>query len=207
MNTVSIQGEPRTEVGTKFARRMRKQDLVPCVLYSAGKEATLFTLPTKALKPLIYTPDFKLAEIEVDGKVQKAVVKDLQFHPVTDKLLHADFQALVPGTPIIIEVPIKLEGLAAGVRGGGKLLAKLRKLKIKATPENMVSEVVVDVTDLEVGKSVRVRDVDLPNVQIMNSSGIPLASVEITRALRSAAAQEDGEGEVEAETDAAPTEE
>lgn len=187
MKSLAIEGTARELGGKKLAKKVRREGLVPCVMYG-GKEPLHFSATTASLRPLIYTADFHTVNISLGGQNYNAILKSLQTHPVTDAVMHVDFQELIEDRPVFAEIPIRLVGLASGVKAGGKLITKLRKLKIKAFPKNLVSEVKVDVTKLEVGKSVRVQDVQIEGVQFMNAGPIPIASVEITRALRSAAA-------------------
>jgi large subunit ribosomal protein L25 len=188
MQTVAIEGTLRTEFGKKAAKAMRKEDLVPCVAY-APNQIIHFTAPTPAFKSLIYTPDFKVAELNINGETYRAILKDSQFHPVDDRLLHLDFLLLVPNHPLTTTIPVRTRGVAPGVKMGGKLLQVSRNLKIKTTPEYLVDHVVVDISALELGKSVRVRDVEAnEGVTIMSSPSIPLVTIEIPRALRSAQA-------------------
>lgn len=187
MKTITVEGQLRKEVGKKATKAIRSAHGVPCVLYGSDQNVH-FSAGQKAVKPLIYTPDFQKAAIQVEGKTYTAIVKDLQFHPVTDELLHLDFQELVEGRKVLVELPVRLVGLAKGVRAGGKLLQKMRTVKVKTLPKYLVSEIVVNVDDLELGRSVRVRDIDLGGVEFVTPEATPIASVEITRALRSAAA-------------------
>lgn len=187
MEGIVVEGQIRTDVGKKSTKAVRNEEMVPCVLYGNG-ENIHFQAPITAFKKLIYTPYFNAADLRIDGKSYRAFIKDSQFHPVTDKLLHLDFQMLIPGQPVITDLPITLHGLAVGVKAGGKLLQKVRKVRVKALPEKLLSEIKVDVSHLEVGKSVRVRDIVSDGLQVMMSPAVPLASVEITRALRAAAA-------------------
>lgn len=186
MQTVAIEGTPREAFGKKASKSFRKQGLVPCVAYS-GDTTIHFTAPSTAFKNLIYTPDFKVAEITVDGQMYRAILKDAQYHPVTDVVLHLDFLLLVDGRSLITQVPVRTEGVAPGVKLGGKLTQVTRRVKIKTTPENLVDHMSVNISHLDLGKSVRVRDLKaVDGVEVMTSPGIPLASVEIPRALRSA---------------------
>lgn len=204
MQSVKVSGEVRENLGKKFSKAVRREGLVPAVLYGAG-DPVHFTIKALDVRSLIYTPDFKLAELTVGGKTFKAIVKDCQFHPVTDALRHIDFLALQDGHPIKVQVPVVFEGTSPGVRGGGKLQVAVRRIKIKTTPENLVDKLVLDISELELGSAIRVRDIQ-PNegVEIMNPGGQPVASVEVPRALRSAAtaeakaAEEGGEGAEEA---------
>ncbi|HMQ61687.1 MAG TPA: 50S ribosomal protein L25 [Flavilitoribacter sp.] len=185
---VAIKGEPRADLGKKGAKAVRTEGKIPCVLY--GHDVVVhFSVNPPDIKNLVYTSDFNLAEVEVDGKKFKCYLKDKQFHPLTDAILHLDFLTLSEGQKIKVEVPVRFSGQAKGVKVGGKLQQSLRTVKIKTTPEHLIDEVIVDVSHLELGQSIRVRDIKaIDGVEIMNSPGIPLATIEIPRALRSAAA-------------------
>lgn len=186
MQTITIEGKVRADLGKKATKALRVEGQVPCVIYG-GDEVIHFSAPSSAFKPIIYTADFKLVEINAGGKTITTILKDTDFHPVKDNLLHADFLQLVPNKPLIADIPIKIVGISPGVKLGGKLMQLVRKLKVKTTPEALVDSVTVDVTTLELGKSTRVREiVPIDGVQIMNAPGIPVAVVEIPRALRSA---------------------
>ncbi len=197
MQTVAIEGKLRSEFGKKASKATRREGLVPCVAY--GKDKVIhFSAKPKAFKSLIYTPDFKVAELNIEGETHRAIIKDSQFHPVTDELLHLDFLLLIEGQSIVTQIPVRTTGVAPGVKLGGKLMQPTRRLKIKTTPENLVDHLTVDISDLDLGKSVRVRDVKaIDGIQIMTSPGIPLVAVEIPRALRSAQTAADKEGSAE----------
>jgi large subunit ribosomal protein L25 len=199
MKTVAVAGKIRSAVGKKAAKAVRNNGEIPCVLYGGGKEIH-FSTTLKEVKDLIYSPDFKLAEINLDGQSYKGILKETQFHPVTDEIVHVDFLQLVEGRKIKVEIPIKFTGTSAGLKSGGKLLQNVRRVKIKTTPEHLVDELTLDISSLGLGQSIRVRDIAThKGIEILNSPGIPLATVEIPRALRSAtAAAEEGEEEVEA---------
>ena len=190
MKTIAISGEARQDLGKKSNKALRREDKVPCVMYG-GEENIHFATTAKSLRPLFKSPQFIVAEIDINGTVHRGFVKDYQEHPVKDNILHVDFQELVAEKPVVTSVPVKLEGLAAGVKGGGKLILKQRRLKVRATPDHLVSEIKVNVTDLELNKSIRVSDIELEGAEIINSPSIPVASVEITRALRAAQSAED----------------
>ena len=138
MKSIEIKGSLRTETGKKATRELRKDNGIPCVLYGTQKDengnqvATHFTVPTEGLRNLVYTPHIYVVDLNIDGKVVNAIMKDIQFHPVTDKILHVDFYQIDESKPIVMEVPVKLEGLAEGVKAGGKLALQIRKLKVKA---------------------------------------------------------------------------
>lgn len=190
MEIVAVKGQVRDELGKKATKAVRNSALVPCVIYG-GKEPVHFATDGREVKDLVYTNGFKLAQIEVGGVVYDCIVKDTQFHPVSEKLLHVDFLQLVKGAKLKVEVPVKFRGVSPGVKAGGKLLQNLRRVKIKTTIENLVDVLVLDISKLELGQSIRVRDIDPENgVEIMNAPSIPVATIEIPRALRSAAAAE-----------------
>lgn len=204
METIAIEGNVRSDIGKKATKALRKQDAIPCELYG-GEENIHFSADRKAVKDIIYTPNFYVAELNIAGKTHKAIVKDIQFHPVTDAILHIDFQELVPGTVIKTEIPVRAVGVAAGVKNGGKLLINVRKLIVKSTPENLKDKIEIDVTPLKLGQSFKVRDIADTGMQIINAPGIPIAAVEIPRSLRSAGslAADEEEEEVEEGAEAA----
>ena len=205
MQSVQVSGEVRENLGKKSSKATRREGLVPAVLYGAG-DPVHFTIKALDVRSLVYTPEFKLAELAVGGKTFKAIVKDYQFHPVTDELRHIDFLALQDGHPIKVQVPVVFEGTSPGVRSGGKLQVAVRRVKIKTTPENLVDKLVLDISNLELGAAIRVRDIkEIEGVEIMNPAGQPIASVEVPRALRSAATAEAKAAEAAAK--AAPAEE
>jgi large subunit ribosomal protein L25 len=187
MNVVAVQGQERGTLGKKASKSDRRSEIIPCVLYG-GDQPVHFTTTEKEVKNLIYTGDFKLAELEIGGKKVKSIVKEVQFHPVTDKIMHIDFLRLIDGTPIKVELPVRFRGTSPGVRIGGKLIQNLRKVKVKTLPKDLVDQVLIDISSLELGQSIRVRDIDAnEGVEIMNAPGIPVATIEIPRAMRSAA--------------------
>jgi len=187
MKAIAIEGTVRNSSGKKAAKGIRREGLVPCVIYG-GEKNVHFSAIAGDISPLINTPDFNRVSITVDGKSYSTIIKSFQSHPVTDAIMHVDFQELIEGHPIFTQIPVRLKGLAVGVKNGGKLMLKMRYLKVKALPENLVSEINVDVSHLEVGKSVRVKSVNIEGIEVVNSAATPIASVDITRALRSAAA-------------------
>lgn len=190
MQTVVIEGTSRPGLGKKASADARRAGLVPCVIYGASTNVQ-FTAPLLAFRSLIYTPEFKLAEIQVDGKTYRTIVKEVQYHPLSDTINHIDFMELVDGRTIRADVPVRVVGSSVGVKKGGKLAQTVRKVKIKTTPEMLVDAVEVDITHLDLGKSVRVRDIVIQDgVEIMNAPSLPLASIEIPRALRSQQAEE-----------------
>ena len=186
MEIIAIQGHRKQDSGKQEAKKIRRDGLVPAVMYkSGGGEATQFSIDPKLCRHLVYTSQFKLAEIEVNGDKRRCIVKAIQFHPVTDDVVHIDFLELVPGVAFKATVPLRFEGQAKGVKAGGKFLPKMRKVNILTTPENVVDEVIADISGMDMGDTIRVRDIQLPQgVQITNNSAIPIATIEVPRALR-----------------------
>ncbi|MFM9909322.1 MAG: 50S ribosomal protein L25 [Chitinophagaceae bacterium] len=185
MKTITIEGQLRTETGKKAARQFRSQGLVPGVIYGGAKEVN-FTAPLLAFKTLVYTPDFQFAAINVDGKSYRCIIKDIQFNKVSDQLAHVDFMELVDDKKVIATIPLKFTGVSIGVKEGGKLITKMKSLKIKSLPKHLKENIEVDITNLELHGNIRVQDVKEkePNYEILNSPRIPIASVVTTRLLK-----------------------
>ena len=193
MNTVAVNGTLRTETGKKATKVVRRSGQVPGVIYG-GEENVHFSAETLDFRDLVYTPNFNLADITIDGKVYQCILKSASFHPVTDDLEHLDFLLLVPGRTVKVDLPVRFRGASPGVKAGGKIVQKLRKVTVKTTPEALVDALYTDISELELGHSTRVRDIELPDgMQLMNPAPIPVATIEIPRALKSAAAQKDAE--------------
>ena len=194
MKSIEIKGSLRTETGKKATRELRKINSVPCVLYGINKDengnqvATHFTVTNDGLRNLVYTPHIYVVDLNIDGKVVTAIMKDIQFHPVTDKILHVDFLQIDEGNPIIMEVPVKLEGLAEGVKAGGKLALQVRKLKVKALYNMIPEKLIVDVTSLGLGKTIKVGELSYEGLQILNAKEAVVCAVKLTRAARGAQA-------------------
>ena len=183
MKTITIEGQLRSEYGKKATRQIRSEGQVPCVIYG-GAETVSFSAPASAFKNLVYTPDFQLAEIKIGSKVYRSVVKDLQFDVVTDELAHIDFLELVEDKLISVTLPIKITGVSEGVKAGGKLVVKIKALKIKTLPKYLRENIEVNIDNLELNGNIRVQDVTAENIEILNSPRIPIASVVMTRQLR-----------------------
>lgn len=189
MQEVKLTGTLREDIGTKSAKATRKEGLIPCVLYGGKNGNIHFTLHPNDVKHIVFTREFKTASIDIDGKEYRCIVKDLQFHPVTDAIHHIDFLALHEGVKIKTQIPLRCVGTAPGTKEGGKMIQKIRAVDIKTTPQHLVDELTVSVADLAIGVTKRIRDIDVPeNIQILNAPNIPVASIEIPRILKSAAA-------------------
>ncbi|HQW70550.1 MAG: 50S ribosomal protein L25 [Saprospiraceae bacterium] len=190
MNSMTIKGTPRTDVGKKATKAVRASAGIPCVLYGS-KEVIHFQTTESELRHLVFTGDFKVAELDIEGKKVRSILKAIQFHPVKDNIVHVDFLELVAGQAVKLEIPLKPRGSSPGVKLGGKLIQSVRKVKVKTTPEKMVDELFVDISGLELGQSLRIKDIiAVDGIDIQQNASIPVVSIEIPRALRSAAAKE-----------------
>ena len=183
MKTITIEGQLRTATGKSATRRLRSQDLVPGVIYGGAQEVN-FTASAKAFKPLVYTPDFQLAKVVVDGREYTCILKDIQFDKVSDRLNHVDLMELVEDKKVSATIPLKFTGNSVGVKAGGKLVIKIKSLKVKTYPRNLRENIEVDITNLDLNGNIRVEDVKLEDYEILNSPRIPIASVTMTRQLK-----------------------
>ncbi len=183
MKTITIEGQLRTEHGKGATRLLRSQELVPGVIYGGAQEIN-FSAPAKAFKALVYTPSFQLANVTVDGTTYRCILKDLQFGKVSDELIHVDLLELVEDKKVIAQIPLRFTGVASGVKAGGRLVPKMKTLKVKTFPKHLREQIEVAVDALEIGENLRVQDVKDENFEVMNSPRIPIVSVVTTRALR-----------------------
>ncbi|MES2429623.1 MAG: 50S ribosomal protein L25 [Bacteroidota bacterium] len=183
MKTITIEGQIRTEFGKAATRQLRSEEKVPAVIYGGATEIN-FSAPATAFKNIVYTPDFLVVEAKVDGKSYRCVLKDLQFDKVSDTLIHVDFLELVEDKKVTVTLPLKFTGTPAGVKAGGKLVTKIKSLKVKLLPKYLRENIEMDLTALELNGNVRVSDVIAENMEIMNSPRIPIASVTMTRQLK-----------------------
>lgn len=194
MEVIKVKGEIRTDLGKKATKALRREGLVPCNLY--GKSTSLhFSADPGDFKALIYTPDFKKAEIELDGETHRCILKKVDFHPVTDEILHIDFLKLVEDRKVRVQIPVHLHGTAPGVTDGGRLVQTLRKVEIKTTPKFLINELFVDVSKMTMGDTVRVKDIDESDTfEIVNHPSIPIASIQVPRTIKTVAEMlEEGE--------------
>lgn len=193
MKTFQIKGTARQEIGKKANKALRAGDLVPCVIYG-GDKVVHFQAHENEFRKLVYTPKVYQTEIDVDGTVYKAFMQALQFHPVTDKLLHIDFLEIRENVPVKLQIPVRLDGYAKGIQQGGRLKANLRTLKAKGFSKDFPDEIVIDVTELNLSESIRVGDVQVPGIEILNAKSVPVATVVVTRAARAAMADTSAAG-------------
>src|SRR5690554_4347904 len=185
MKSIAISGSSRKNVGKRDAKELRYQGLVPAVLYG-GEKQVHFSVSAADLRPAIYTADAHFIDLDIDGKKYKAIIQDSQFHPLTDQIRHIDFLELDDNKEVAMLVPIKLTGTSPGVKMGGKLVQKLRRLKVRALPTNLPQYIDVSIEPLEVGKSVRVEEINIPDARILNNGDDTIVSVVMSRALRQA---------------------
>jgi large subunit ribosomal protein L25 len=183
MKTITIEGQLRTGFGKTATRHLRSQDMVPGVIYG-GEQEISFYAPASAFKSLVYTPSFQFAEVSVEGKTYRTIMKDLQFNKVNDKLTHVDLLELVEDKKVVADIPLKFVGTSKGVKDGGKLITKMKSLKIKTYPKYLREQIEVSIDNLELNGNIRVEDVKLDNYEILNSPRIPIASVVLTRQLK-----------------------
>lgn len=183
MKTITIEGHLRTESGKKAARQIRSQENVPAVIYGGATEVNFYA-SAKAFKPLVYTSEFLIAEVSVGGKKYRCILKDLQFDKVSDLLLHVDLLELVDDKKVVATLPLKLVGSSVGVKAGGKLVSKVKAVKVKALPKDLREFIELDISKLELNANLRIEDINVPNMEIMNSPRIPVASVVMTRQLK-----------------------
>jgi large subunit ribosomal protein L25 len=188
-------------VGKKDAKKLRYQGDVPCVLYG-GKDQVHFSMTEKDFKKIIFTPDVYILKISIDGKEHTAILQDIQYHPVNDRILHADFLEVIPGKPVIIGIPIKIEGKAPGILKGGRLVKKLRKLTVKALTEDLPDNILIDISKLDIGDSIKVRDIKHPNLEFLDIKGGEIIGVKTARgAAAEDEEEEEGEGGEETATE------
>ena len=207
MKSITIQGTKRENVGKKSTKALRDAELVPCVVYG-GNEPLNFSTEEKSFKNLVYTPEAHTVSIEVDGQTIPAVLQDIQFHPITDRILHVDFYQLSEDKPVIMEVPVRITGRAKGVVAGGVLRQSFRKLKVKAIPANLPDEIVVDVTPLRIGNKLYVAALKNEAYTFMHPDNAVVAAVKMSRnAMKGGAAAMEDEEEVTEGAAEATTEE
>ena len=201
MKEINVSGQKRSDLGKKASKLLRKEGLVPCNLYGEKKgengapEAFSFAAPMSELRKIVYTPHIYVIKLIIDGEEHTAVLKELQFHPVTDALLHVDFYELNDQKPITIGIPVKLCGLAQGVRDGGRMNLSIRKIAVTAPYQQIPEHLDIDVTALKLGKSIKVGELSFEGLEIATGKDVVVCSIKSTRNSRSAATAEDAEAE------------
>ena len=193
MLEISVSGQSRTDLGKKASKLLRKEGLIPCNVYGIEKGenglpvAKSFVVPFSEIRKVVYTPNVYVVNINIDGVEKKAVIKELQFHPVSDALLHVDFLEITAEKPVTVGIPVKLVGHAAGVRNGGRLALAVRQLKVTASYLNIPEILEIDVTPLEIGKSIKVGELHFEGLEFATSKEVVVCSVQMTRQARAAA--------------------
>ena len=193
MKTVVIKGQKRETLGKKESKKLRAQEIVPAVLYG-GEEVIHFSVPFKELRSLVYTPNVYLIDLDIDGEIYTAIMQDIQWHPVEEQVLHVDFFKIDIDKAIKVEVPVAVLGHAKGIQQGGKLQINLRRLKVKALAKNLPDAINVDVTELELGQSIKVSEIEAGDVELLDPKSIVVVAVNVTRL---AIIEEEVEEEVE----------
>lgn len=181
MKTFELKGASRSAVGKKEVKALRASGVIPCVIYGAGENKN-FQVKVEDVRKLIYSPEIFVVNLDIDGKVCKAIMKELQFHPVTDKVLHIDFLQVTEDKEVVMNVPVKLQGLAEGVRLGGKLSQEMRSLKVKGLYTNIPEFLPVNVEKLGLGKTIQVRELSYDNLTVLSGQVNVVAAVKATRA-------------------------
>ena len=193
MKEINVTGQKRTDLGKKASKTLRKEGLIPCNLYgekrgeNGAPEALSFAVPFAELRKIIYTPHVYVINLIIDGESHTAIMKELQFHPVTDALLHIDFLEVNENKPVTIGIPVKLVGLAQGVRDGGRMNLSIRKIDVTAPYTVIPEHLDIDVTALKIGKSIKVGDLHFEGLELATSKDVIVCSVKMTRAAMSAA--------------------
>jgi large subunit ribosomal protein L25 len=199
MKTIEIIGYKREDLGKQKAKKIRNEGYVPCVMYGQ-KDHVHFSVPMILFKELVYTPEVYLVDVNIEGDVYQCVLQDIQFHPVSEMILHADFLKMEEDKPVKVNIPVRFEGTSPGVVKGGRLMPKLRYVKIKALPKDLPDFIVVNISKMDMGKSFKVRDLKAADFEILNSPQVSIATVETPRAMRGlgTAAEEEAEETAEA---------
>ena len=193
MKTVSLSGSLRGNVGKKDAKKARRKGLVPCVLYG-GKEQIPFVLEEKAFKPILFTPDAYIINLNINEKTHQAILQDVQYHPVTDSLLHADFYEITPGKPVKVAIPLRFVGTSDGVLRGGRLVRKFNKLLVKGLTEHIPEFIEIDITPLDIGDSIKIENLKVPDIEFLEPKRSMVVTVRTSRVMTTSA-DEEAEGE------------
>lgn len=185
MKTVELQGTLRKSTGKKDAKNLRRSENVPCVLYGSGENKYFFA-PNNSFREIVYTPNVYLIALNIEGAKSKAIIQDIQFNPVTDEISHIDFLEVKDDKKITVALPLRITGNSVGVREGGKLSVDKKKIKVKGFTKDLPELIEIDITSLGLGKTIRIGDLSVANVEFIESKGIPVVSVKATRASREA---------------------
>lgn len=193
MKNFELKGSLRSVLGKKEANKLRSEGNVPCVLYGT-EEPIHFFVDAKAVSKMVCTPDVFIANIDIDGKMYSAYMQDIQYHPVSDEPIHIDFLRVYDDKPIKVELPLKINGFAKGIRKGGKLQVEIRRLQVMGLAKDLPEVININVDDLDIGQSLRISDINIEGLTILNNKSIPVVRIAITRAARAAASNEEAKG-------------
>ncbi|HLG02153.1 MAG TPA: 50S ribosomal protein L25 [Bacteroidia bacterium] len=182
MKSVAMSGSLRANVGKKDASELRRKGMVPCVLYG-GTEQVMFAVDERAFKGLVYTSEANSVDLDVDGKKHKAILKEIQLHPVTDRIIHADFLEVLSGKDVTVQLPVKFEGSPEGVRAGGRLVRKMRKLEVSGPIDTMPEHITINVESMKIGDSVRVEDMKREGLTFLDKPNTTIVAVKVTRVI------------------------
>jgi len=180
MKTVALTGELRADLGTKHSRAMRNEGKVPCVLYGGGDHIHFYVY-SPDFKALVYTPNTYKVQLTIDGKKYMAILHDMQFHPVNEAILHADFLAVDEKKPVTVSIPVLIEGNSPGVRAGGKLIQKIQRLKVKGLISNIPDSINVNIDQLDLGQSIKVKNIEASNIELLDNKDNAIVTVKMTR--------------------------
>lgn len=192
MKTVSLSGSPRENVGKKDAKKQRREGKIPCVIYG-GEKQLHFSVEELSFDRLIFTPNVYIIDLDIDGKKHKAILQDVQYHPVTDKVLHADFMEVTDDKPIIIGTPVHLTGTSVGVMRGGKMIHKMHRVTVKGFIADIPDFIDVDITDLDIGGSTKIRDLELDKLETLDPPNGVIVRVKMARVVEEETEDEEGE--------------
>ena len=185
MQVIELNGSLRTNLGKAATKQLRAEEMVPCVLY--GTEGNVhFSAHQNEFKNLVYSPNVYQVNLNIDGKTYTAIQQDIQYHPVGDEIIHVDFLSITPDKAITMEIPVALNGLAEGVKAGGKLQLELRKLRVKALPKNLPDTLDIKIDNLGLGKAIQVKELSYENIEILNAKNAVVVAVKLTRAAKAA---------------------
>ena len=197
MKIVEIIGYKRANLGKTESKRLRGESFVPCVVYG-GKEQIHFSAPMILFRDVVYTPEARFVELNIEGEIKKAILKDIQFHPVSEVILHADFLELFEDKPIKMSIPVVTQGIAPGIQTGGRLIMKTPKIMIKSLPKDMPESINVDISKLELGKTIKVGDLAPQEYEVLTNPLVSICSVDVPRAMKGKTEEEEAAEAAEA---------
>ena len=200
MKIVEIIGYKRANLGKAESKRLRGESFVPCVVYG-GKEQIHFSAPMILFRDVVYTPEARFVELNIEGKIKKAILQDIQFHPVSEVILHADFLELFDDKPIKMSIPVVTQGIAPGIQTGGRLIMKMPRVMIKSLPKDMPESINVDVSKLELGKTIKVGDLAPQEYEVLTNPMVSICSVDVPRAMKGKTEEEEEEAAETATSD------